>query len=45
MVFKILAQKYPNKTLLIPNLGIFTSLQNLQIDKFEDGDMKYDNSF
>ena len=30
---------------LIPNLGIFLSLQILKSDKFEGADFKYDNSF
>ena len=43
---KILAQKYPNKALLVPNSGIFALfLDTLQLDKFKGADFKYDNSF
>ena len=30
-VFKILAQKYPNNSFLVPNLGIFALSQNFAI--------------
>ena len=30
---------------MVPNLGIFVSSKNLQLDKFEGADFKYDNSF
>ena len=44
--FKILAQKYPNKANLVPNLGIFVfSRKNLQLDNFEGAGFKYDNIF
>ena len=43
---KILAQKYPNKAILVPNSGIFALfLDTLQLDKFKGADFKYDNSF
>ena len=45
IVFKILAQKYPNKAFLIPNLGILFFREILQIHKLEGADSKYDNSF
>ena len=41
--FQILSQKYPNKPFLVPNLGFFCEI--LQLDKFEDADFKYENSF
>ena len=41
---KILAQKYPNKAFLVPNLGICPFRKILQLDKFEAADFKYDNS-
>ena len=40
---KNLAQKHPNKAFLVPNLGIFLFSQNLQLDKFQGGDLKYNN--
>ena len=40
IVFKVLAQKYPSKAFLVPNLGIF-----IHLDKFEGVDFKCDNSF
>ena len=43
--FRILVLKYPNKAILFPNLGIFVFSQNLELDKFEGADFKYDNSF
>ena len=41
---KIIAQKYPNKAFLVPNLGIFPFRKILQLDKFEAADFKHDNS-
>ena len=49
--FKILAQKCPSNVFFVPNLDIFVCLfvcfcgEILQLDKFEDADFKYDNSF
>ena len=40
---KILAQKYPNKVFLVPNLDI--SIFPWNLDKFKGADFKYDNSF
>ena len=42
--FQILFQKYPNKAILVPNLGIFFR-KILQLDKFEVADFEYDNRF
>ena len=42
---QILAQKYPNKALLVPNLSNFIFHEILQVDKFEGADFKCDNSF
>ena len=39
---KNLVQKL-NKAFLVPNLGIFLFSQNLQLDKFQGGDLKYNN--
>ena len=38
---------YPNEGSLVTNLGVFLLffLQTLQLDKFKDADLKYDNSF
>ena len=54
-IFKILAQKYPNKTFSVKNIQIrhfwsqtlaFLLLhEHFQINKFEGADFKYDNSF
>ena len=33
--FKILAQKYPNKAYLVPNLGIFVFSQNLELRQIQ----------
>ena len=43
----MLAQKYPSKAFLVPNLGIFVGFfcKTLYLDKFEGADFKYDNSF
>ena len=43
--FKILAQKYPNKALFIPNLVIFILHEIFHFEKFESADFKYNNSF
>ena len=43
--FQIPAQKYPNHTFMIPNLDSFIFLSNLQLEKFEGADFKYDNNF
>ena len=43
--FKILALKYPNKAFLVPNVGIFVFSQNLELDKCDGADFKYDNIF
>ena len=43
--FLILAQKYPNKAFLVPNVGIFFLHKILQLSKFKGVDLKYDNSF
>ena len=43
-IFKTLAQKYPNKPFLVPNLGILFFQKILQLDKFESADFKYENS-
>ena len=46
MVFKNLAQKYSNKAFLVPNLDILVFFcKNLQLDKFEGADFKYDKGF
>ena len=42
--FKIPAQKYQNKTFLVPNLRMIVFSQILQLDKFECADFKYANS-
>ena len=41
--FLILAQKYPNKVFLVPNLAIFIFHEILQLEKFEGADFKYVN--
>ena len=45
--FKLVAQKHPNKTFFVPNLGIFGGFfcKILQIAKIEDTDFKYGNRF
>ena len=43
-IFKTLAQKYPNKPFLVPNLGILFFHKILQLDKFESADFKYEYS-
>ena len=45
---KILAQNYPNKTFLVPNLAIFIISRNfahkiLQFDQYEGADFKFNN--
>ena len=40
----MLAQKYPSKAFLFPNLGIFIILEILQLDKFEGPDFVYENN-
>ena len=42
---KILAQKYSNKALLVPNLGIFIISRYFAIAQFQGADTKYNNSF
>ena len=42
---KILAQKYPNKAFLVPNLDISFFHKILHLDKLEGADFKYDNIF
>ena len=43
--FQIPVQKYPNQAFLVPNLGIFVSLQNFAMRQIQGSDFKYDNSF
>ena len=38
----IVAQKYPNKAFLVPDLGIFAFYKIFQLDKFEGTDFKYE---
>ena len=46
IILWIPAQKYPNKALLVPNLGFFVFLcKILLLDKMEGADFNYDNSF
>ena len=40
IIFEILAQKFPSKAFLVPNLH-----KVLQLDKLEAVDFKYDNIF
>ena len=42
---KFLFQKYLKRTFLVPNLDITVFRKILQIDRFEDADSKYGNSF
>ena len=41
----IFGQKYANKFFLASNLGFLLFSKNLQLDKLEEVDFKYDNSF
>ena len=41
----IFGKKYWNKAFLVQNLSIFVSSQNLELEKFEGDDFRYDNSF
>ena len=44
--FKILAQKCPNKTFLVPHWVNFSFSQIFaKLDKFDGADFKYENSF
>ena len=41
--FLILAQKYPNRAFVVPNLGTFIFHEIWQLETFEAADFKYDN--
>ena len=41
----IFGKKYWNKAFFVQNLSIFVSSQNLELEKFEGDDFRYDNSF
>ena len=45
LIFKILAKKYPNKALFVPNLSNYFFHESFLLSKFEGAELKYYNSF
>ena len=44
IVFKVVAQKQPNKAFSVPKFAFFFR-KILQLEKFDGDDLKFDNSF